>query len=288
MLEILNSLLLCTLFLSLTSIIYLLLSTDYKKYVKKLSSSLQDKKIDFKNLSIPKAKVLKKFIPSVSMVFFLLGLAVGFLSFNNVFFAICSGALFYFLPQMVYKYQYNRLIDKFETQLMEALKVMSNMLRAGANIHSAIKSIAEQFPSPLSNEFNIVSKEIELGKSLPEALKDVITRIDSRELRVCVSAINIVYETGGNLSAILSELSETLKERKRIQGRVKVLTAQGRLSAYIIGFLPFILMFILNLIDPEFMKPFFTSIVGYAMISIVIILVVLGFIIINKIVQIEI
>jgi len=287
MLEVLNFLLVCIAFTFFAIIVYLLLCVDYKSYTKRLSSSLQNKKIDFKNLSIPRAKVLKKLIPPVSIMFFLIGLAVGFLSFNNLFFSICVGVLFYFLPRLIYKYHYNRLIERFEMQLIEALKVMSNMLRAGASMHFIIKSIAGQFPSPLANEFNIISKEIELGKSLPEALKNVISRVDSRELRVCVSAISIIYETGGNLSTILSELSETLKERKRIEGKVKVLTAQGRLSAYIVGFLPFILMFILNLIDPEFMKPFFTSVVGYLMISIVIILVVVGFVVINKIVQIE-
>ncbi len=177
--------------------------------------------------------------------------------------------------------------EEFTVQLGDALITLGNCLRSGLSLTQGIESIGNEMADPLGKEFKRVYKEINYGVSLENALGALKDRVKCEELNLIVSAILIQREIGGNLSAILDSVSETIRDRLKIRAEIKVLTATGRMSGYVVGLLPPAIGVILMLATPDYIKKFFESQTGIGMLIGAGCLEVIGFLIIQKIVSVK-
>ena len=215
-------------------------------------------------------------------------IAFVFLFTGKFFIGLIFGILGLFLPKVIAKILYNKKIDKFNNQLIEGLSSIANSLRAGSGFQQALEVLVRQSSPPMSEEFAQVIHEVRLGVPIAEALNNLTERVNSRELHIAVIAINIAREAGGKLAEILNNIASTMRERNKLQGKIKALTAQGRMSGIIVGSLPILLGFVLYLMDPEMMRPMFTTPIGYILIGLVVLMLVIGGFVIKKIITIDI
>ena len=211
-----------------------------------------------------------------------------FLFTGKFFIGLIFGILGLFLPKVIAKILYNKKIHKFNNQLIEGLSSIANSLRAGSGFQQALEVLVHESSPPISEEFAQVNHEVRLGVPIAEALNNLTERVNSRELHISVTAINIAREAGGRLAEILNNIASTMRERNKLQGKIKALTAQGRMSGIIVGSLPILLGFVLYLMDPEMMKPMFTTPIGYVLIGLVVLMLAIGGFVIKKIITIDI
>ncbi len=190
-------------------------------------------------------------------------------------------------PLMYVNKQKKKRIAAFEHQLGDALVTMCNCLRSGLTLGQAIENIATDMSEPISKEFYRVCTEVKYGSTLENALNSMTERIGSDDLSLAVTAINIQRQTGGNLSEILSGISETIRARVKLKADVRVVTASGKASGIVIGVLPIALGFIIFLVNPDYMKNFIGSSAGRVMLGIAAVMETMGFLVIKKILTIK-
>jgi len=195
--------------------------------------------------------------------------------------------IFWILPILVLKYLKKRRIELFEKQLGDAISILANSLKAGYSYMQAVNSVAKDMPDPVGKEFKILLKEMSLGVTASEALENLTDRVDSKDLSLMVVAIKIQRETGGNLAEILMNISETIRARIKIQGEIKTLTAQGRMSGMVIGLMPIVLILILLLINKEYISILFNTQIGKVLVVCAVISELIGAFFIKKIVDID-
>jgi tight adherence protein B len=150
-----------------------------------------------------------------------------------------------------------------------------------------METVANDMPPPVSEEFRRVTLEVGLGVSLEDALTHMLRRVTSTDLDLMITAINVSYEVGGNLAEVLSIISHTIRERVRIQGEIKTLTAQGQLTGYVLSGLPFAITGILFALNREYMSRMFTTQCGWIMAGVSLVIIMAGFFIMQKITKIE-
>ena len=180
-----------------------------------------------------------------------------------------------------------RKLDALPLLLAQDLEILASALRAWSSFIQAVQVAAKEGEGPLTEEWNILMKEVQMGGSLPQALAHLETRVPVPAIRSLVSVVTIIQETGGNLAGVLLTLSGTLRQEITFQGKLQAMTAQGRLSGYIVSAMPFILAGVLTLIAPDLMHPLYSTAIGWTMIAAVIVMVTVGSFIIKKIVTIE-
>ena len=178
--------------------------------------------------------------------------------------------------------------EKFNRQLPEALATMSNALRAGFSISQAFDSVVEQGEKPMCEEFAILQQQLKIGMSFEDALESLSQRVGSDDLTLVTTAILISRKTGGNVTEIFDKISDTIRGRMRIERKVKTLTAQGRLQGVVVSLMPLFLGLIMTLIKPEMMIPFLTSLTGILSLLVVCALIFVGWMMIRKIIKIDI
>jgi len=176
---------------------------------------------------------------------------------------------------------------KFDSQLPEALATMSNALRAGFSISQAFESVVERGEAPVSEEFAVLQQQLRIGMSLEDALEDLTARVGSDDLTLITTAILISRKTGGNVTEIFDKIAETIRGRMRIERKVKSLTAQGRLQGVVVSVMPVFLGVVMTIIKPKLMIPFLTSPIGVAAVAATLVLVVFGWLMIRKIIRID-
>ena len=176
---------------------------------------------------------------------------------------------------------------KFNLQLPEALATMSNALRAGFSISQAFDSVAELGEQPISEEFRILQQQLRIGMSFEDAIDSISARVGSDDLSLVTTAILISRRTGGNVTEIFDKISDTIRGRQKIERKVKALTAQGRMQGVIVSAMPLVLGGIMTAIKPGMMIPFFCSIPGIASIVLVVALITVGWLMIKKIITID-
>lgn len=201
------------------------------------------------------------------------------------------------IPRFYLNIVANRRMRAFNNQLSDTINLWVNALRSGYSVLQSMETIAAEMPPPVSQEFGRVVQEVRLGLSLQEALDNMVRRMPSEDLDLVVTAVNIQREVGGSLADVLDNISFTIRERVRIKGEIRTLTAQGRLSGWIIGSLPLVLTLIIYAINPGYISrlwaneaPFVpgTQIpVGWIAIGISAIMVLIGVWFIRRIVDIE-
>jgi tight adherence protein B len=178
-------------------------------------------------------------------------------------------------------------MKRFIEQFPDALEMMARSLRAGLGINTAMQMVAQEMPEPISIAFKSMVDEQNLGLSLQEAMKTLVKRVPILDVQFFVSAVTIQRETGGNLAEILDKIGYVIRERFKILGQIRVYTAQGRMTGYILTFLPFIVGILLYLIDPSYLIVLFQEKLGLYMLGAAAALQIAGFWIIRKIIKIQ-
>lgn len=197
------------------------------------------------------------------------------------------GVAGYFLPKVYFRTQRIRRLHKLEDQLVTAIEMLSNALKAGTNLTKALAMIPAEMPPPISQEIALVLREMEVGRRLEEAMANLSRRVKSEEFDLVVTAINIARETGGNLAEVFDRIAKTIRERKEIIGKIKALTAEGKMQGIFVGLLPLFLGVVLTFLDPEMMKPMFTTTWGYFLLGCIVVLEVLGAFAIKHVLQVD-
>ena len=216
---------------------------------------------------------------------------VGFILSRTIGFAILAGIFGIFIPPIYVTRAQKKRLSMFNNQLGDMLNLTVNGLRAGYSTMQAMEAVSRELPSPISDEFRRVVQEMQLGLTMEDALDHLLRRIDSDDLDLVITAINVQREVGGNLAEILDIISFTIRERVRIKGEIASLTAQGRATAWVISALPIALMLLLFLVNRPYIMQFFdpaTRNCGIPLLIVAGIMVASGFAITQKIVAIDI
>ena len=220
------------------------------------------------------------------------GLMVGvflivYLINRSLLIAVAFGALSYFIPGFYVKYRQRKRFRALNNQLGDTILLLSNALKAGYSFAQAMATIARSAPVPMADEFNRAVREMNLGITVDDALEHMNARIESDDFDLMVTAVQIHRIVGGNLAEILDTIAFTIRERIRIQGEIRTLTAQARASGYIITALPFGLTAILIVLSPTYMLPMFRNILGIGMLIVAAVMMGIGYAIVRRISTIE-
>jgi len=213
------------------------------------------------------------------------GSAVGWL--RGLVFATAAAVAALFTPGVVLRVLRARRIRRFNEQLVDNLVSMSSALKAGFSIVQAFESVVRQADPPISQEFGLFLQELRVGVKFEEALRHMEARVGSEDLILMNQSIEIARQTGGNLTEVFEKIAATIRERMRIEQRVRSLTAQGRLQGIVVGSVPALLLLAMSLIDPQMMMQFFRSPAGVVMLVIAGLLELGGALLIRRIMRIE-
>jgi tight adherence protein B len=237
------------------------------------------------DMKITPAEFLGLHFVSVAIFFF-----VGsFIVFNNFILGGVAAMVGFFVPRIYVSRRTQNRIYAFEDQLADTLQMWVNGLRGGYSVMQAIESISREAPEPTQTEFKRVVREVQLGIPMDQSLAHLLERVPSEDLDLVVTAVNIQREVGGNLAEILEIIGHTIRERIKLKGEIRVMTAQGRVTGYVIGGLPVLLLGLLSLISGEYMNRMFTNrYCGWPMLCCGAGMISLGMAAIQKIVDIEI
>lgn len=243
-------------------------------------------------LFIPAAR-----IASISKTASIIAFILGFLIFGSVaspeglMGGVVIGAVFFFairsIPGIIIHVLKTRRLERFNAQLTEALVTMSNALRAGFSIQQAFETIVQEGRNPIAQEFRVLVQQTRVGVRFEEALNNLDERVGSDDLTLMVRAVEIARQTGGNLTEVFELIASTIRERTRIEGKIKSMTAMGRLQGIVVGMIPIFLLGALSVLDPTMMGNFFRSVEGIAILVLTGVLLTAGAFVIKKIVNIE-
>jgi tight adherence protein B len=201
---------------------------------------------------------------------------------------VVAALLSLLVPRFYVGNQQKSRLTKFDNQLADMLNLVVNGLRAGYSVTQAMEAVSKELPPPISAEFKRVVQEMQIGLTMETALANLTRRIPSKDLDFVATAMNIQREVGGNLAEILDTISFTIRERVRIKGEIETLTAQGMMTGYVISFLPVGLGVVLYFLNPKYLGLFFTSgLCGWLALIVAALLIIIGFSIVRKIVEIE-
>lgn len=268
---------------------FALLSSRYReKYLQEAAVEMDDVL-----LSMPPGRILDLSLAVAAFTGFAAALGFGFYSTEtsiakSVIVALIGAAAAFPLPRVYMRWLKKQRLAKFNEQLEDALLSMSGSLKAGFSINQALEVVARENRKPISFEFSLLIQELRLGVTLDTALDKMSARLNCPDFELVAVSILTARQTGGELTATLERLAGVIRERVRITGRIRALTAQGRMQALIIGLMPVALFIAMMNIAPDMMNAFFSTVIGVICLIAVILLDVTGFIVIRKITNIDI
>jgi tight adherence protein B len=217
-----------------------------------------------------------------------------FSGLGNPIVLVAGGFIGFMLPRFWLNRRKSSRLNAFNKQLPDTITLIANALRAGSSFLQAIELVVRESRPPISTEFGRVIREVNLGLSFDTALENMVRRVKSDDLELMATAISIQHTVGGNLAEILDSIAFTIRERVRIKGEIRTLTAQQRMSGYVVGFLPIALAAFLFIAAPGFMTPMFDARVSVLGLPLGVIIMIMGgismffgFMFIRKIVDIE-
>lgn len=265
-----------------------------KSIIKSLSKLVPHVNTNKKKVKTLEALLIKADVPitieELLVIKILCSAALGFLLYaitKGIIFTTITFITVWNIPRFIIIKKKKDRIKSFDNQLSEGITIISNSLKAGYSFLQAIAVVSEETKDPFSKEFKKLLKELSLGISEEEALKNLLFRLESEDLRLILNAILIQKDIGGNLSEILDNISETIRERQKIKDELKTLTAQGKLSGLIVMLIPIFLGATIYLFNKDYMMLLFTTPIGLGMIVASIISQIFGFLIIRNIISIE-
>ena len=182
----------------------------------------------------------------------------------------------FFLPNFYLKRKYKNRLKKFNNQLVDTLRTLTSSLRGGLSLEQSIHNLAESAPSPTKEEFQKVSTDLSYGKGFEESMKGLQKRINDSDMDLILTVILIQKDIGGDLTKSLDTIADTIEERIKLKNDLKALTANGKLSALIVGNVPVVMFAALNLVDPTYFGSFFKHPLGMILFGLALFLDVIG------------
>jgi tight adherence protein B len=217
----------------------------------------------------------------------LVGLLIAFQLTSRIALGVAAGAAFAMLPFIYLRRKARRRLIVFEEQFPEAIDLMARALRAGHALPTALQNVGDEIPDPVGGEFRTLFEQQNYGISLPDALRAFAMRVPVLDARFFVTAVLTQRETGGNLSEILDNLAGVIRERFKVKRHVRVVSAHGRITGWVLGCLPLALTFVLYLIAPDHIGLLWTDPLGFNMLLAGLFLQVVGVLIIRRIIDVE-
>lgn len=208
-----------------------------------------------------------------ALIFCLIGLYLRI----GIFGVIFGFALGWYLPGMIFGMHRKRYYKKMDDQIFSALILLGNAMKAGDTLPQAIDSTKGVLVYPISQEFDIVSRQIRMGMTVSDALEDFANRIPLDDLELAVKAMTISLKTGANLPVALKRIADTIRSRNMLHGKINALTVQGKAQGIVVGLLPVFLGGFLYWSDPDYMKVLFSTFIGNCVIAMMIVLEVIAF-----------
>ena len=209
----------------------------------------------------------------------------------NVIAGLLVGSIFTLLgwniPKQVVKYLYEKRCDWFTDQMVDAMTILSNGVRAGLSVTQSMDRVVKNLKNPISQEFRLVLSQNQLGQTLEDALSELGERIPRPDVQMFVTSVNILKETGGNMAETFQAITFTVRERQKVEKKIEALTAQGIFQGIIVSCIPFLLLAMFTALDPNYTKPLFSTALGWVILSVVVILQIIGGFMIKKIVTIK-
>ena len=203
-----------------------------------------------------------------------------------ILFAGISVGFWWFVREFL-KALWEKHCSSVVSDLVEALTIMCNSIKVGLSLGQAIDRVIKGYPGALSKEFRLVLNKMELGQNLEESLEEMAKRVQRTEIDMLVSTVNILKETGGNLAETFFVMAETIRESQKMEKKVKALTAQGMMQAKIMACLPFGLVGLFFVMDRNHVMPLFTQPLGWLALLAMTVLVVVGYFLMKKMVEIK-
>lgn len=206
---------------------------------------------------------------------------------GNPLLAIGGAVVCLFGPGLVHKRLKAKRRHMLIRQLPDTLDSLVGGLRSGLSLPQALGLLAEQLPKPSNQEFSLVVRKLRMGVNLDDVLDELETRIHSNEYTMFTTSMRIAREVGGNLTESLERLADTMRRKLAMEDKISALTSQGKLQGLIVGCLPLFLMWVLTEMEPEAMAPLYNTWLGFAVLGVIFLLELVGFVLIRKIVHID-
>jgi tight adherence protein B len=208
---------------------------------------------------------------------------------RSTVFALIGAVVGLFIPRFFVGRAQTKRLTEFNGQLPDMLNLMVNGLRAGYSTMQAMEAVSKELPAPISSEFRRVVQEMQLGIPMETGLDNLLRRIPSDDLDLAITAINVQREVGGNLAEILDTISYTIRERIKLLGEIRVLTAQVKYSGTFLSLLPIIVSLILWAINRNYMMQFFEEPIacGLGMLGLALVLIGVGYFVMSKVAEID-
>ena len=191
------------------------------------------------------------------------------------------------LPRKIVAFIRKRRLDKIEIQLPDVLLMLSGSIRAGASLQLGLEAVAQDAQPPLSQEFDLLLRELRVGVDFGVALKNLEERAPLPDMLLVTSAMSLSRDVGANLSETLTSVAATLKNKQALEGKIRSLTAQGKMQGVVMAGLPIFLILVLKFMEPEAMEPLFTQWYGWVTVAIIAIMTMIGYHFIRKITTID-
>ena len=219
-------------------------------------------------------------------VLILLPVVAWIVTSNLLIVGACVVAAF-IAPRYVLRYIAERRLRLFEQQLPDALLMITGALRAGASLPIALDSIATEGKEPISQEFDLVLREMRLGMDMAVALERLEKRVPLQDLAMVTAGMALSREVGANLAETLEAISKTIRAKLQMEGKIRSLTAQGKMQGVVMAGLPVFLVLILNVMEPEAMAPMFKTWYGWVFVGVLTLAIAIGYHFIRKITNID-
>ena len=231
----------------------------------------------------------------VTWLMFLLSFGLGVLVFLAFWPSVIAGIIVgsavtiagWSIPKNVMRGLWEKRCNRFVDQMVDGLTIMSNGVKSGLSITQSMERVVTNLSGPIAQEFSLVLNKIRLGMSVEDALNELGERIPRQDVQMFVTAVNILKETGGNLAETFATIVTTIRERQKVEKKIQAMTAQGLMQAVIITLVPFVLLVVFLVIDPNYVKPLFTTPLGWIALAIMLTLQVIGGVMMKKIVTIK-
>ena len=223
----------------------------------------------------------------LSIVFASGGFVIGLWVASNALLSLIIAFILGVFPFLYVYLKKKRRMEKFQRQLPDALDLIARALKAGHAFTGGLKMVGDELGEPVGTEFEKTLHEINFGSGIPEALKGLTQRVDCPDLRFFIISVIIQRETGGNLAEILTKIAYLIRERFKLQNRVQVLAAEGKLSAIILIAIPFVIALALSVLNPVYIKTLFVDPIGKALVAFALLMMAIGIVVMKRMIEIK-
>jgi tight adherence protein B len=267
------------------------------QYNKKFLDWLRFQSLGTRDYIVQKLSLMFVEIPPQRILLFLFLLSFGsgsavFLAFlpklfPGFMFGMATTLVGWKAPKPIVDWIYKRRVQKFVLQMIDGLGLMSNGLKSGLSIVQAMSLVVQEMPNPIREEFNLILNQNKIGVPLEEAFVNLSKRVQSDDVEMFVTSVNILKETGGNLAETFDTIVTTIRERIKVEQKIEAMTTLGFYQGVMVTAMPPVLGVVFYQSDPDFMRPLFTTPLGWVIIMIILALQIIGFVVIMKIIKID-